>query len=233
MLSLDSDPVSQSSGNHVDDSPIFFAVKSRTWPNGLIPIYQSKQKNGGSVLTRRLTHARENFVDPLFFAFPPQNESNTAELSGRWSCEAVHNDGSIDFLHWEMTVEDGVVVGRFDQDTDYRFAWLMEGRFNDPHILLKAEYIDAKYELKGNLTDGKLQGTWKHHEGADGGTWKAEPSETIFTTPDLMVAVTLYVIEDKKSRHQSILVSGKPPANSKPLCKVWLPIKESSDSSTR
>lgn len=204
-------------------NPLFFAVTSHTWPSGLIPIYQTRQKDGTMQLTRRLTHGRENFVEPLFFALPLKKESHVAEISGRWSCEATHRDGNIDFMHWEITLIENAIVGRFDQDTDYRFAWLMEGHFNDPFIQLKAEYIDAKYELTGKLSKGQLEGTWRHLEDDDGGTWLAKPVDSVMSFDPTLNTVPLFVIKNGQSNQPLWQIGGEKPDTGSALCRIWSP----------
>ena len=212
--------------NHPDTSnrkPLFFAVSSHSWPTGLAPIYQTRQKDGTMKLTRRLTHGRENFVEPLFFALPLKEESHVAEISGRWSCEATHLDGSVDFLHWEITLVENSIVGRFDQYTDYRFAWFMEGQFSDPDVQLNAEYIDAKYQLIGKLSKGQFEGTWRHLEGGDGGTWRAEPVNPVTSFDPPLNTAPLYVITHEKHNQQTWQVGGEKPDHGTALCLVWLP----------
>jgi len=203
--------------------PRFFAVTSQTWPRGFIPIYQTRQKDGSIKLSRRLTQGRENFIEPLFFALPPGDEPRVAEISGRWSCEATHHDGTIDFLHWEITLIGHTIVGRFDQDTDYRFAWITEGSFNDPQIRLNAEYIDARYQLMGKLSGGFLEGTWRHLEDDDGGTWRAKPVNSIMSVDPLLDTAPLFVFDDALSHQQAWLVGDPQAKNATALCRVWIP----------
>ena len=203
--------------------PRFFALISQTWPSGFIPIYQTRRKDGSMKLSRRLTQGRENFVEPLFFALPPTDEPQVGEISGRWSCEATHHDGTIDFLHWEITLVGHTIVGRFDQDTDYRFAWITEGSFHDPLILLNAEYIDAQYQLRGKLSEGFLQGTWRHLEDDDGGTWQAKPVSSNMSVDPLLDTATLFVYEDALSHQQAWQVGDPQAKNGSALCRVWIP----------
>ena len=202
--------------------PRFFAVTSQTWPRGFIPIYQTRRKDGSMKLSRRLTQGRENFVEPLFFALPPGDEPRVSEISGRWSCEATHHDGSIDFLHWEITLIGHTIVGRFDQDTDYRFAWITEGSFNDPLIRLNAEYLDARYQLTGKLSEGFLEGTWRHLEDDDGGTWRAKPVNSIMSVDPLLDTAPLFVYEDALSHQQAWQVGDPQAKNGSALCRVWV-----------
>ena len=210
-------------------TPFFFAIKSPKWPNGMIPIYQARDKQTKQwKLNRRLTHGKENFTDPLFFALPPASGSNEGILSGRWACEAKHWDGSIDFLHWEMALDGETIFGRFDQDTDYRFAWLIGGTFKDPSLHFKAEYIDANYELEGSLTSNILKGTWKQTEDADGGTWTAEPAYPVEMANGNWKMVHLYQTTSPTTGKQELSVGDAMPLpdDSQILCRVWLPKKQ-------
>ena len=201
--------------------PLFYAVRARTWPRGLIPVYQTVQKNQTRKLSRRLSHGHENFKEPLFFALPPKNEPHTHLISGRWACEATHRDGSIDFLHWELALVGDEIVGRFDQDTDYRFAWLTGGKYKHPHIQLHVEYIDATYALKGKFASGELQGTWRHTENADGGTWQAESIDSHEPVDPTWQTAPLFVSEDSKEQSQILQIGGIPPSGFSLLCLVW------------
>lgn len=211
-----------------DGTPLFYAIQSLKWPNGLVPIYQTRDKQTKRwKLSRRLTHGKENFTDPLFFALPPNLNFQEGIISGRWACEAKHRDGTIDFLHWEMGREGETIFGRFDQDTDYRFAWLIGGTFSGNNLRFKAEYIDATYELEGSLLPHirRLEGTWKHTEDADGGTWTAEPAYPITMENQRWKRVDLYQDISASTANQTLSI-GKPISKgSRLLCQVWLPKK--------
>ena len=208
-------------------SPQFYAIQSLKWPNGLVPVYQTRDKKSKEwKLSRRLTHGKENFTEPLFFALPPNAASSEPVLSGRWACEAMHLDGSIDFLHWEMGLDGEIIFGRFDQDTDYRFAWLNGGTFKGNNLRFDAEYIDAKYELEGSLSSNLLKGTWKHTEDADGGTWVAEPAYPVSIENRHWKVVDLYQKTSPSTGKQILSVDSPGSDESRLLCRVWLQKKE-------
>lgn len=208
-------------------TPLFYAIQSSKWPNGFIPIYQTQDKKTKEwKLSRRLSHGKENFTDPLFFALPPNLKEGM--VSGRWSCEAKHRDGSVDFLHWEMGQEGETIFGRFDQDTDYRFAWFIGGTILDNKLRFKAEYIDATYELEGSLSTHmiRMEGTWKHTEDSDGGTWTAEPAFAIELAHSHWKRVNLYQEISPTTGKQILSIDSPFSDMSRILCQVWLPKKE-------
>lgn len=232
LLSFQKPPKNPHEQKLTSATPIFYAIKSLKWPNGLIPIYQTLDKKTKKwKITRRLTHGKENFTDPLFFALPPIPDSETGKLSGRWACEAIHRDGSIDFLHWEMGIDGETVFGRFDQDTDYRFAWLTGGHFKSPIIQIKAEYIDAKYELEGSLESTTFKGTWKQTENADGGTWTAEPAYPIQIPSTPWRVTNLYITIDPSNGSQSLSIDAPTSNEALLLCRIWQPMGSEQPSS--
>ena len=211
------------------NTPLFYAIQSPNWPNGFIPIYQTRDKQTKEWrLSRRLTHGKENFTDPLFFALPTSLKMPEGMLSGRWACEAKHRDGTIDFLHWEIARDGDIIFGRFDQDTDYRFAWLTEGAIRGNKLRFKADYIDATYELEGSFIPHiiRMEGTWRHTEDADGGTWKAEPAYEIELAHWHWKRVNLYQNISPSTGKQSLSVDSPISNESQLLCQVWLPKKE-------
>ena len=210
-------------------TPLFYAIQSSKWPNGFIPIYQTRDKKTKEWrLSRRLTHGKENFNDPLFFALPTHLKMPEGMLSGRWACEAKHHDGTIDFLHWEIGQDGGTIFGRFDQDTDYRFAWLTGGTIRGNKLRFKADYIDATYELEGSFIPHiiRMEGTWRHTEDADGGTWTAEPAYEIEWAHWRWKRVNLYQDISPSTGKQTLSVDSPISNESQLLCQVWFPKME-------
>jgi hypothetical protein len=116
-------------------APLFFAVVSRDWPAGLVPLF-GVHKESQFDLRRRPRPGREPSSDPLFFARPMTNDIATSKLSGRWDCQSVDADGTRNDYGWDFALEGTNVAGRFDPDTDYRFAYVMGGGFvsNQFHV---------------------------------------------------------------------------------------------------
>jgi hypothetical protein len=210
-------PLNQDSGG-----AFLFGIISRQWPNGLVPIYATNPSKGFPRLQRQLTQAMENVKEPLFFALPPTDERHTAGLTGRWACEATHQDGGTDFLHWEITHFRGSISGRLDQDTDYRFAWIQTGTFHAPDFHLDVSYIDATYKLQGVLREGRLIGQW-HHVGKGGrGNWVATPSNPVVLPGDAWTVLPLFVSGEDPDVPQKTALGRKPGPEYVNLCRVWV-----------
>jgi len=159
------------------DAPAFYAVASREWLPGLVPLF-SIEKSGRFELRRRPRPAHENFTEPFVFVLPPESEPDASRIAGAWSIEGTRGDGSKIDLGWELSYENGAVVGRFDQAGEYRWASIRAGSFRTNHLELRVEHIAEAYALTGTLRDGFLQGTWKHLGETEEGQWEARRSGT-------------------------------------------------------
>jgi len=155
------------------NEPVFYAIVTNEWISGMAPIF-AVQVNGKWELRRRPARGQENFTEPLFFALPPVDEPNVARLSGRWTCRAASEDGSKNHPALELALEGETVAGRFDPNTDYRFAFITGGRFRGDELELRVEYIKETYLLKGTWNSGRIKGTWVRSDESDKGTWEAE-----------------------------------------------------------
>src|SRR4029078_7276861 len=100
------------------------------------------------------------------------DEPDTAKLIGRWDCRATR-DGSKPSPSLELTLEGEHVAGRFDQNTDYRFAFITSGTFKSNLIELHIEYIKDAYLLTGRWQEGRLKGVWRRSHDSENGTWEA------------------------------------------------------------
>lgn len=202
----------------------FHAVVTNTWPSGLVPIF-GVQRTNGFELRRRPGRGKENAADPLFFALPPEDEPEAAKLAGRWELEAIRFSGTKEYPVWELAIEGDKVSGRFDQNTDYRFAYLMGGTFRSNVLELRVEYINDAYVIAGTWHDNKLKGRWRREDDSEEGPWEAtRPAGKSFSNKNV---ANLYEWSRPSTglRHYA-LEQDKPGPGwerpSRPLCRVWL-----------
>ena len=160
----------------------FRVVQSRQWPKGLVPLFWVKRQ-GRYQLARFPLTGQESLTEPLFFALPTESEPTDPRVFGRWECLAKYSDGAEEYFSWDLTGWGQVISGRFDVDTDFRFASIVEGRLVGGKVLLRVKYIAAEYELTGLLDDTGMKGTWVKTEDGERGTWKArrfdDPSRSL------------------------------------------------------
>ena len=150
-------------------NPAFYAVCTNQWPFGLIPIF-AVEKTNRLELRRRWARGQENFSEPLFFALPPGDEPDALRISGRWDCRATRDGASKAYLTWELAIEGEKVSGRFDQNTEYRFAFIPGGNFRSSLFDLRVEYNNEAYILTGRWAARKLKGEWHRTNDSEGGS---------------------------------------------------------------
>lgn len=150
----------------------FLAVVSKEWPAGLVPVYVV-EKAGGFELRRTPAKGTEGFSEPAFLALPASDEPESAAISGKWEARATRSDGSKPLVSFEISAVRGAVIGRFDQNTDYRFAYITGGTFQTNHLTLAVEYIRDHFEIAAELQGGQLTGRWRNVDDSEGGTWEA------------------------------------------------------------
>lgn len=148
----------------------FHAVVTRSWVAGLIPVFENEQ-NGEHLLSRLPPTGQEHLVEPIFFALPPSDDPLVRAIVGRWQINATHSDGNSRQFAWELTAQGENVVGRFDPDSDYRFALITSGRWKTNTIELMIAYVGEIYSVSGQLNDLTLSGVWKQVGGDKQGTW--------------------------------------------------------------
>lgn len=165
------------------DGVAFFAVITNDWPTGLVPIFIVEKTNRFE-LRRRPVRGQENYFEPLFFALPPAAEPDATKVAGHWDCRAVRGNGDKDFPAWELAIEGDQVSGRFDQSSQYRYAYLAGGTFRSNRLELRAEYNNDVYLLHGQWRQGRITGTWQHVDAEERGTWKATRRESPLPTSD-------------------------------------------------
>lgn len=200
----------------------FHAVVTNTWPAGLVPIFAVELTNHVE-LRRRPRRGKENATEPLFFALPTFDEADAARIAGRWELEAVRFSGSKEYPVWELSVEGEQVSGRFDQNTDYRFAYLMGGTFRSNALELRVEYINDAYVIQGIWHDGRLKGRWRRADDSEEGPWEAtRPAARL---PANTNAINLYEWRSGDARRyltEKERLGGEWTRAARPLCRVWL-----------
>lgn len=202
----------------------FHAVVTNTWPAGLVPIF-AVEKTNTFELRRRPGRGKENATEPLFFALPPEDEPEATKLAGRWELEAVRYSGSKEWPVWELAIEGDKVSGRFDQNTDYRFAYLMGGTFRSNTLELRVEYINDAYLITGHWQDGKMKGRWRRADDSEEGPWEGTRSPTKLPSNKRTAALYEWHRVSDNSRRYVIETEKAGPEwerAARPLCRVWL-----------
>ncbi|HAV64754.1 MAG TPA: hypothetical protein DCY13_20600 [Verrucomicrobiales bacterium] len=206
----------------------FHAVTAREWPTGLVPVY-AFERRGVYQLGRLPPRGRENFIEPLFFALAPGHDTNATRIAGRWRVVATHREGSVSELGWELAVEGEKLAGRFDQNTDYRFAYVTEGVWRTNRIELKVDYINDRFEIGGGVTNGLAGGSWRRTDDGDSGSWTARrpPDNESATVPSLVGVPLFEWTHAESGRRRYRLEHETLPApwsrSMLPLCLVWNP----------
>jgi len=205
------------------DGVAFLAVCTNDWPAGLVPVF-AVEKPGRFELRRVPPRGLENDYQPLFFALPPEHEPDAAKVAGRWICQATRGDGSEPYLGWDLAIDGERLGGRFDQSTEYRFAYLTGGTFRSNRIELRVEYTMNAYTLLGEWREGRLKGLWHHIDGSENGSWEAwrEPVQL----PPSAGATPLYEWRRASDDARHYALEGDGPKNgweraARPLCRVW------------
>lgn len=198
----------------------FYAVVTNAWPTGLVPIFAVELTNHIE-LRRRPRRGKENATEPLFFALPPPDEPEATKMAGRWEAEAIRYSGTKDYPVWELAVEGDQVSGRFDQNTDYRFAYLMGGTFRSNALELRVEYINDAYILQGTWHNDEINGRWRRADNSEEGPWQATRAAAVL--PANTNVVNLYEWRRNDSRHYSTDNPGPEWTRAnRPICRVWL-----------
>ena len=205
------------------DGAAFLAVCTNEWPAGLVPVF-AVEKPGRIELRRVPPRGLENDSEPLFLALPPENEPDAAKVAGRWICRATRGDGSEPYLGWDLAIDGERVAGRFDQSSEYRFAYIAGGTFRSNQLELRVEYTMSVYTLLGEWREGRLKGLWQHSDGSEHGTWEAsrEPAQI----PSSAGAVALYEWRRASDDARRYALEGETLENGwkrapQPLCRVW------------
>ncbi len=207
--------------------PLFRAVRPDAWVRGLVPIY-SVELDSRTELRRLPGRGQENFSEPRFFALPNEDEPpEVAQITGRWEVSAIRSDKSPATFAWELAGDPtGKVAGRFEQLTDFRFAYLTSGWFRSNQLSLTVEYISDRYAVRGTWAQGGLRGTWRHSEDADHGTWAAKSTAVEPPVWQTSEVVPLYEWSRPNSASRYYGVQAPEPNGdwekaARPLCRVW------------
>jgi hypothetical protein len=151
----------------------FRAFVSRKGVAGCVPVYRVPH---GEVFELRRTPPRglEADADPVFHAWPASDERDSARVSGRWEVRAVRADGSRLRFGMDLGAVRGRLVGRFDPDTDYRFARIPSGTWDGDALNLEVHHIQDRFEIRVRVEGERLTGRWRHEDGSEQGEWTAE-----------------------------------------------------------
>jgi hypothetical protein len=216
------------------DGVAFLAVVTNVWPNGLAPVF-AVEKGNRIELRRRPGRGQENFTEPLFFALAPEDEPDATRLAGRWEVQAVRGSGSTEYLAWELAVEGDEVSGRFDQDSQYRFAYIVGGTFHSNRLELRVEYNHDAYLLSGEWREGGFRGAWRQADDGERGTWQAGRTE-VRAPParELPATVRLYEWRRASDDARQYALEGERmeagwERSARPLCRVWRGARSGAD----
>jgi hypothetical protein len=198
----------------------FMAICTNQWPSGLVPIF-AVEKTNRIDLRRRPPHGQENYTTPLFFALPPEDEPDAAKLAGHWEGTADRPGGTKDFPAFEFTLEGDQIAGRFDQNTQYRYAYVSGGTFRSNRLEVRVDYMNESWFLSANWTEGMLKGTWRREDNAEQGAWEVtrEPAQL-----PKAKAVPLYEwrrTSDDARRYGTGDFGPEWKRSARPLCRVW------------
>lgn len=200
----------------------FRAICTNEWWPGLVPVF-AVQDEERFELRRRSVRGQENFSGPLFFALPNADEPEAGRVAGRWDIIAIRGDGAKEYLGWEIAVEGTLLAGRFDQNTDYRFAHINGGTWRSNKFELRGEYISDAFVLTATWETNCLKGEWHRTDDSERGTWQATRPYPQFKPPGN--AVPLYEWRNPEGKRRYMLESRIPSPGwqraAKPLCRVW------------
>lgn len=195
---------------------------------GLVPLFVVERQEVRT-LRRLPPKGQEQQFDPIAFVLPLETEPAVGAVSGRWRVVSKKEDGSVHRLTWEMAAAGKVVSGRFDPDTDYRFAHITDGTLIEGRLEFRVEYIEDRYEVRGEVGSDGWSGTWQRPDGSEKGHWsatRAQPEKPAQLPPR---AVALWEWRKSGSPEVWYGVEGQAPegtgwSRSDPaLGRVWVP----------
>jgi hypothetical protein len=207
-------------------APAFYAVVSKSWRCGLVAIF-GVDKGNRFELRRRPARGQEGFSEPLFFCLPANGDSESTKIAGRWNFSATRDDGSKPRGSWELAIENGQLAGRFDQDTDYRFAFIPGGSFRSNRFELPVEFGMDTFLLSGTWTNGRLAGSWTRGDDGEHGQWDASPADPPITLPGDLSVKPLFEWRRRLDRAVRYRLAGAGEQegwerNAEPLGMVWV-----------
>lgn len=206
---------------------VFRAVATRDWLPGLVPVF-TVEKNGLTELRRLPGKGQENFAEPLFFALPAEGDTNAIQLAGRWESAATRSDGSKVHVALELAVDGERVAARFDQNTDYRFAFIESGSAQTNRLTLEVRYIQDTYQLLLSAKSGRWSGRWRRTDDTEGGALELTRNLAPFAAPPTAVPVALHECRRPGTERRLYLLAHEAvPAGwerlAQPICRVWRP----------
>jgi hypothetical protein len=203
-------------------SVAFQAICTNQWLPGLVPIF-AVQAEERFELRRRPVRGQGGSSEPMFFALPNPDEPEAARIAGRWDCIAIRGDGSKAYLAWELSPEGHSLAGRFDQNTDYRFAHINGGSFRSNRLELHGEYISDAFILTGTWEASQMKGEWHRTGDSERGTWEATRPFPEFKPPKGTVPLYEWRNPEGKRRYaiESKAIGKEWGRKPKPLCHVW------------
>ena len=196
----------------------FMAVCTNQWFSGMAAVFQVERTNRFE-LRRRPPRGQENFMHPLFLGLPLEDETEAAKLGGCWEAIAERGAERKDYPVFEFAVEGDQVAGRFDQTTEYRYAYVSGGTFRSNRLELRIDYMNESWFLVGILHNGKMQGSWRRADDAEQGTWQATRTAALLPSG---ATVPLYEWRRGDERHYGLKSPGTEWTRStRPICRVW------------
>ena len=103
----------------------------------------------------------------------PGPMSPRAHVEGLWRVTSRGPNGSVHRLAWEWWSDGRELAGRFDPNTDFRFAHILRGTNDGARVAFAVEYIQDRYDLTGHATTNGWAGTWTKRGENEAGTWTA------------------------------------------------------------
>jgi hypothetical protein len=144
---------------------------------------------------------------------------------------ATNLAGGRHFPTLELTCDNGEISGRFDPNTEYRFAFIRGGAFRSDRLRLEIDYINDHYTLEGTLERGRLRGSWRLLGGEEHGTWEATRSTDdppITRLPTGTIPLYEWRRAGEPAPRYTTGQAPGPPGWTRlpdPLCRVWPPIR--------
>jgi len=195
---------------------------------GLVPLFVI-ERQGIRTLRRLPPKGQEQQFDPIAFVLPLETEPGVGAVSGRWRVVSKKEDGAVHRLTWELAAAGKGVSGRFDPDTDFRFAHITDGTLIDGRLGFRVEYIEDRYEVTGVAGADGWAGTWQRPDGSEKGQWSAKRAQPVKEVELPPSAVTLWEWRKSGSPEVWYGVEGQTPegtgwARMEPaLGRVWMP----------
>ncbi len=200
----------------------FLAVCTNRWPPGMAPIFAVERTNRIE-LRRRPLRGQENYSEPLFFGLPLEDELEAGKVAGHWEGVAGRSGGTKDYPAFEWAVEGDQIAGRFDQNTEYRYAYVSGGTFRSNRLELRIDYMNESWFLSGNWSNGTIKGTWRRGDDTEQGPWEATRQAVVLPEGKAIPLYEWRRTSDDARRYGLARESFGPEWQraARPLCRVW------------